>query len=141
MNVGTPSGPGLAGWQGECGTGAQGFEIPDVEVPGHLGGSTQGRPRIRFSPQEAGRPDPLAVRCAERRAEVRALARGNVVCAHTWAGACVCARVYTHVWANVCSHVCEKVCVHMCVLECGQVCVHVWAQCVSLCLHAAWVHT
>ena len=33
----------------------------------------RGRPRVRFSPREACRPDPLGVRRAEGRAEVRAL--------------------------------------------------------------------
>ena len=41
---------------------------------GHLGG----RPRVRVSPLEAGRPDPLAVRRAKGPAEVRVLTSGSM---------------------------------------------------------------
>ena len=37
-----------------------------------------GRPRLRVSPQEAGKPDRLAMRSAEQWPEVRALASGSV---------------------------------------------------------------
>ena len=41
-------------------------------------GPLLGRPMVRVYPQEAGRPDPLAVRPAEGRAEVRVLAIGSM---------------------------------------------------------------
>ena len=59
---------------------ALGLECPQCPVFRHQipwEGPLRGRPRVKVSLQEASRPDPPAVQCAEGRAKVSALARGS----------------------------------------------------------------
>ena len=78
MNSGAPSGPGGEGRQGASGAGAWGSPIPGDAAPGPLGEAPRGQPRVRFSPQEAGRPYSPAVWRVQWRTEVRALVSGRV---------------------------------------------------------------
>ena len=59
---------------------AMGLGVPNAQItaPGPFGGAPVGRPRVRVSPQEAGRPDLLGVRRVEGPPEVRALASRSV---------------------------------------------------------------
>ena len=67
-----------SGQQGELAMGFWGPKSLALQHQAPWEGALEGRPRFRVSPQEAGRPEPLAVRHTELQAEVSALASGSV---------------------------------------------------------------
>ena len=60
-----PSGPVLAGWKGESSVATRGSPIPGVPWQSLWEGPLGGQPRVRVSPQEAGRLNPPALRRME----------------------------------------------------------------------------